>query len=253
MEQGTSPRRHLASAPWIGFLKQLPRVRLLLGLLFACSPMLEAADSIPSPDSTNQPVASPMAPAVQDPSSKTDQGLSQADAVSPETTEKKDPLTPENANLNLASDLELETLDTREKVFLPAGTYRQILQIPIDSPTMQSAQKMRQERRPEVKVAEPLSPVAGIQKKPLWIRYESLEKIRINEEERRGGLDVPVHGPADLKVRLWYAKSETADTASSVFYFIFGGLGYSTANLLGWSAGNTREIPGDFEYRLIRR
>ena len=199
MEQGTSPRRHLASAPWIGFLKQLPRVRLLLGLLFACSPMLEAADSIPSPDSTNQPVASPMAPAVQDPSSKTDQGLSQADAVSPETTEKKDPLTPENANLNLASDLELETLDTREKVFLPAGTYRQILQIPIDSPTMRSAQKMRQERRPEVKVAEPLSPVAGIQKKPLWIRYESLEKIRINEEERRGGLDVPAMGPRILR------------------------------------------------------
>jgi len=25
------------------------------------------------------------------------------------------------------------------------------------------------------------------------------------------------------------------------------------ANMAGWSAGNTREIPGDFEYRLIRR
>jgi hypothetical protein len=56
-----------------------------------------------------------------------------------------------------------------------------------------------------------------------------------------------------LGPRLWYAKSETADTASSVFYFIFGGLGYGVANLAGWSAGNTREIPGDFEYRLIRR
>lgn len=163
------------------------------------------------------------------------------------------PLTPELANLNLAEDLELVTLDTQEKVFLPAGTYRQILRVPIDSPAMQSVQKIRQERRPEVKVDNPVPSDPLREKKPFWIRYESLEKIKINDEERRGGLDVPVHGPADLKIRLWYAKSENADVASSLFYFIFGGLGYSTANLVGWSAGNTREIPGDFEYRLVRK
>lgn len=175
--------------------------------------------------------------------------------VSPEAegSRKATPITPDLANLNLPNDLELLTLDTKEKVFLPAGTYRQILRIPIDSPTMQAAQKTRLERRPAVKVSDPLPAAPESEKKPLWIRYESLEKIKINEEERRGGLDVPINGPADLKVRLWYAKSETADTASSVFYFLFGGLGYSTANILGWSAGNTREIPGDFEYRLIRR
>ena len=167
--------------------------------------------------------------------------------------EKLPPITPDLANLNLATDLELVTLDTQEKVYLPAGTYRQILRIPIDSPTMQSAQKTRRERRPEVMVTDPLPPAPGPEKKPLWIRYESLEKIKINDEERRGGVDVPINGPAELKLRLWYAKSETADAASAVFYFVFGGLGYSTANLLGWSAGNTREIPGDFEYRLIRR
>ena len=174
---------------------------------------------------------------------------------SEEDPEKKSlaPLTPDLANLNLAEDLELVTLDTKEKIFLPAGTYRQILRIPIDSPTMQSAQKTRLERRPEIKTSDPLPPIPGPEKKPLWIRFESLEKIKINEEERRGGLDVPINGPPDLKIRLWYAKSETADVASSVFYFVFGGLGYSTANILGWSAGNTREIPGDFEYRLIRK
>jgi hypothetical protein len=149
--------------------------------------------------------------------------------------------------------LELVTLDTKEKVFLPAGTYRQILRIPIDSPTMQATQKTRRERRPEVKVLDSLPADLNPESKPLWIRYESLEKIKINDEERRGGLDVPIHGPASVKMRLWYAKSETADTASSVFYFVFGGLGYGVANLAGWSAGNTREIPGDFEYRLIRR
>ena len=167
--------------------------------------------------------------------------------------EKKPPLTPENSNLNLPEDLELETLDTKEKVFLPAGTYRQILRIPLDSPTMQSAQKTRSERRPLVKQEKPAGMEAGEAAQPLWIRYESLEKIKINEEERRGGIDLPVHGPKDVTLRLWYAKSETADTASSVFYFIFGGLGYSTANILGWSAGNTRQIPSDFEYRLIRK
>ncbi len=176
------------------------------------------------------------------------------DRAEAKTADKKlPPLTPDLANLNLAEDLELVTLDTKEKVFLPAGTYRQILRIPIDSPTMQSAQKTRRERRPEVRKTDSLPPADAPEKKPLWIRYESLEKIKINEEERRGGLDVPINGPVDLKMRLWYAKSETADVASSVFYFVFGGLGYSTANLLGWSAGNTREIPGDFEYRLIRR
>ena len=167
--------------------------------------------------------------------------------------EKKPPLTPENSNLNLPEDLELETLDTKEKVFLPAGTYRQILRIPLDSPTMQSAQKTRAERRPEVKQEKPIGMETKEVGQPLWIRYESLEKIKINEEERRGGIDLPIHGPKDVTLRLWYAKSETADTASSVFYFIFGGLGYSTANILGWSAGNTRQIPSDFEYRLIRK
>jgi hypothetical protein len=167
--------------------------------------------------------------------------------------EKRPPLTPENSNLNLPEDLELETLDTKEKVFLPAGTYRQILRIPLDSPTMQSAQKTRAERRPEVKQEKPIGMETKEVGQPLWIRYESLEKIKINEEERRGGIDLPIHGPKDVTLRLWYAKSETADTASSVFYFIFGGLGYSTANILGWSAGNTRQIPSDFEYRLIRK
>jgi hypothetical protein len=118
---------------------------------------------------------------------------------------------------------------------------------------MQSAQKTRAERRPPVKVADLLPPSDEPEKKPFWIRYESLEKIKINGEERRGGLDIPINGPTGLGPRLWYAKSETADTASSVFYFIFGGLGYGVANLAGWSGGNTREIPGDFEYRLIRR
>ena len=118
---------------------------------------------------------------------------------------------------------------------------------------MQSAQKTRSERRPVVKQEKPAGMEAGEAAQPLWIRFESLEKIKINGEERRGGIDVPIRGPRDVTLRLWYAKSETADTASSVFYFLFGGLGYSTANLLGWSAGNTRQIPSDFEYRLIRK
>ena len=187
--------------------------------------------------------------------SSTTEGTSQPQekTLSPSEKANLPALTPDLANLNLAGDLELETLDTKEKVFLPAGTYRQILRIPIDSPAMRTANQTRQERRPAVKVPDPLPPPAGPEKKPLWIRYESLEKIKIDGEERRGGLDVPINGPAELKIRLWYAKSETADAASSVFYFLFGGLGYSVSNLAGWSAGNTREIPSDFEYRLVRR
>jgi hypothetical protein len=168
-------------------------------------------------------------------------------------TPLKAPLTPEIANLNLPSEVEVPNEDPDKVLFLPAGTYRQILQIPIDSPNMQSVNQTRLQRGQEIKV-EPAMPQSSQPNiKPLWIRYESLEKIKIGADERRGGIDLPVHGPADLKPRLWYAKSETADTWSSLFYFVFGGAGYSVANLAGWSAGNVREIPVEFQYRLIRK
>ena len=163
------------------------------------------------------------------------------------------PLTPDIANLNLPTEVEVPNEDPDKVLYLPAGTYRQILQIPIDSPTMQSANQMRIQRSQEVKATPVLPPKPTPNTKPLWIRYESLEKIKIGGEERRGGIDLPVNGPTDLKPRLWYAKSETADVASSVFYFVFGGAGYTLANLAGWSAGNTRDIPVEFPYRLIRK
>ena len=163
------------------------------------------------------------------------------------------PLTPEIANLNLPSEVEVPNEDPNKVLYLPAGTYRQILQIPIDSPTMQSANQIRIQRSQEVKTAPVQPPKPAPNTKPLWIRYESLEKVKIGGEERRGGIDLPVNGPTDLKPRLWYAKSETADVASSVFYFVFGGAGYTLANLAGWSAGNTRDIPVEFPYRLIRK
>jgi len=165
----------------------------------------------------------------------------------------KPPLTPEIANLNLPSEVEVPNEDPEKVLYLPAGTYRQILQIPIDSPTMQSANQMRVQRGQEVKAAPVLPPKPAPNTKPLWIRYESLEKIKIGGEERRGGIDLPVNGPSDLKPRLWYAKSESADTWSSLFYFVFGGAGYTVANLAGWSAGNVRDIPVDFPYRLVRK
>ena len=167
--------------------------------------------------------------------------------------EEKPPITPENANLNLPQDLTIVALDTGEKILLPAGTYRQILQIPIDSPLMQTTDQVRRNQALPVEVKKETSRYAEPEKKPIWVRYESLEKIRIGEAERRGGIDLPSHGPHGLGPRVWYAKAESADVGSSLFYFVLGGLGYSTANLAGWSAGNTREIPGDFEYRLIRR
>ena len=192
------------------------------------------------------PVEDPMADNIHKPASP-------MTAKTQKTTPPKAPLTPEIANLNLPSEVEIPNEDPDKVLFLPAGTYRQILQIPIDSPTMQSVHQTRLDRRPEIKV-EALEVKSSLPNtKPLWIRYESLEKIKIGADERRGGIDLPVHGPADLKPRLWYAKSETADTWSSLFYFVFGGAGYSVANLAGWSAGNVREIPVEFQYRLIRK
>ena len=111
-------------------------------------------------------------------------------------TPPKPPLTPEIANLNLPSEVEVPNEDPEKVLYLPAGTYRQILQIPIDSPTMQSANQIRVQRGQEVKATPVLPPKPTPNTKPLWIRYESLEKIKIGGEERRGGID-PFPGDSD--------------------------------------------------------
>ena len=191
-------------------------------------------------------------PSRSSPAAPVEEPPAQAEYLLPDRDEKP-PILPENANLNLPADLEITAKETGEEIILPAGTYRQILQIPIDSPLMQTTGQIRRDQALPVEVKKEHSRYVDPPTKPVWVRYESLEKIKIGQAERRGGIDLPSHGPKDLGPRGWYAKSETADWASSVFYFAFGGLGYSTANLLGWSAGNTREIPGDFEYRLIRK
>ena len=145
---------------------------LLIGTGIGFSPLLPSWAKEPAPvleesvaaETTAEAVVTKEEPA---PAPPTDPMAGEAKEATPppekeeapeDETEKKKlpPITPDLANLNLATDLELVTLDTQEKVFLPAGTYRQILRIPIDSPTMQSAKKTRLERRPEVKVADPL-------------------------------------------------------------------------------------------------
>ena len=218
------------------------------------SPTSTSAKEVPAPElmggttpSTSKTTTSsdPMGGAVKESASKPSAGKKALPPLKP--------LTPEIANLNLPSEVEVPNEDPDKVLYLPAGTYRQILQIPIDSPTMQSANQMRIQRSQEVKAVPILPPKPAPNTKPLWVRYESLEKIKIGGEERRGGIDLPVNGPTDLKPRVWYAKSETADVASSVFYFVFGGAGYTLANLAGWSAGNTRDIPMEFPYRLIRK
>jgi hypothetical protein len=230
------------------------------------SPSSTSAKEIPAPD----PMSGVPTPTSETTTNKTQDTAAESsipsdpmggavkESASKPSAEKKalpplKPLTPEIANLNLPSEVEVPNEDPDKVLYLPAGTYRQILQIPIDSPTMQSANQMRIQRSQEVKVTPVLPPKPTPSTKPLWIRYESLEKIKIGGEERRGGIDLPVNGPTDLKPRVWYAKSETADVASSVFYFVFGGAGYTLANLAGWSAGNTRDIPEEFPYRLIRK
>jgi len=189
----------------------------------------------------------------QDPMSASTPTPTTTNGVPKAKTVPKPRLTPDIANLNLPTDLTVDDPDPDKVIFLPSGTYRQILQFPIDSPLMQKTQATRDRHAPEIKVEETTQTPATHTSKPLWIRYEGLEKIKIGNDERRGGIDLPVNGPTDLKPRLWYAKSEDADPWSSLFYFVFGGAGYTVANLAGWSAGNTRELPNSFEYRLVRK
>lgn len=166
---------------------------------------------------------------------------------------KKNSITPETANLNIPNDTVLIAKDTGEKIVLPAGTYRQIMKLPMNSPLMDGITGNRERNYPANDGDQPKSRHAPPPTDPIWVRFESLEKITIADQQRRGGVDIPSHGPAHLGPRVWYAKAESADFASSAFYFVFGGLGYGIANLAGWSTGNIREVPNDFEYRLIRK
>ncbi len=234
----------LTNSPTSASAKEMPVTDPMGGAALPAS--ATTTNKIQETAAESSPPADPMGGAAQDSASLPS---AEKKVVAP----PKPPLTPEIANLNLPSEVEVPNEDPEKVLYLPAGTYRQILQIPIDSPTMQSANQIRVQRGQEVKTATFLPPKPAPNTKPLWIRYESLEKIKIGGEERRGGIDLPVNGPKNLKPRLWYAKSETADAWSSLFYFVFGGAGYTVANLAGWSAGNVREIPIDFPYRLIRK
>jgi len=150
------------------------------------SPTSTAAKEIPAAD----PMGGATAPTSDATTNKAQKPIEES-APTPSAekhafTPPKPPLTPEIANLNLPSEVEVPNEDPDKVLFLPAGTYRQILQIPIDSPTMQSANQIRIQRGQEVRAAPVLPPKPAPNIKPLWIRYESLEKIKIGGEERRG-------------------------------------------------------------------
>ena len=226
-------------------------------------PPNSVAGAKPSPLDVPLPAHAMVTPQNQQPSFHVESSRKQAPLEKPQEVgsaeyllpedKKMNVVPPETANLNLPVDTQLMTKDTGETIVLPAGTYRQLMIFPIDSSLMEEHTHTRDSKSLTLATTEPKSRYAEPPTKPIWVRYESLEKIKIGDRERRGGLDIPSHGPKELGPRVWYAKSETADLASSAFYFVFGGLGYGVANLAGWSAGNIREIPGNFEYRLVRK
>ena len=118
------------------------------------SPTSTSTKEIPAPD----PMGGATTPTSETTTNQAQETVAESSTPSDPLAGKKTvpplkPLTPEIANLNLPSEVEVPNEDPNKVLYLPAGTYRQILQIPIDSPTMESANQMRIQRSQEVKIA----------------------------------------------------------------------------------------------------
>ena len=108
------------------------------------------------------------------------------------------------------------------EVFLPAGTYQQVKIV--EGP----------QERTAAASADLKSQAQGLG----YIRYLSEVKIKVNGEERSGGLDIGVRPSDQLPLRIWYKKFNPPDDATKALGFIFPPI-MITAGLGASASGNT--------------
>ena len=119
--------------------------------------------------------------------------------------------------------LEEQTLRCGEvEVFLPAGIYQQVKIV--EGPQKQTATESV-DLKPQ---AEGLG----------YIRYLADGKIKVNGEERSGGLDIGVRPSDQLPLRIWYKKFNPPDDATKALGFICPPI-MIAAGAGAWSSGNT--------------
>ena len=130
-----------------------------------------------------------------------------------------DPAQPRNCQLTMA---EAQTVACGQiQVELPAGLYKQILIM--ENPQGRRAMDTTQLRRQQVGLG--------------YIRYLSDTKLKVNGQERIGGLDVGIRSEDSLPVRIWYRKMTDPDGATRALVFILPPVAL-LAGAGAWSSGN---------------
>lgn len=130
-----------------------------------------------------------------------------------------DPNRPKNCQLQI---FEAQTISCAGiEVVLPVGTYRQVKIV--EGP---------QERTAAASV-DLKAQAQGLG----YIRYLAEEKIKVNGEERSGGIDVGVRPSDGLPTRIWYKKFNPPDDVTKAFGFILPPV-MIAAGAGAWSSGN---------------
>lgn len=158
---------------------------------------------VPSPDNTSirpAPVASPSAPEGIDP--------------------LLDPSRPRNCQLTVAQEQKVRCGEI--EVVLPAGVYKQALLV--ENPEGRRAMDTTNLKRQQVGLG--------------YIRYFSDVKLKVDGEERPGGIDIGIRKDDGLPVRIWYRKMTNPDDATKALAFLFPPAAL-VAGAGAWSSGNT--------------
>jgi hypothetical protein len=130
-----------------------------------------------------------------------------------------DPNRPKNCQLQI---FEAQTISCAgAEVVLPVGTYRQVKIV--EGP---------QERTAAASV-DLKAQAQGLG----YIRYLAEEKLKVNGEERSGGIDVGVRPSDGLPVRIWYKKFNPPDDVTKAISFILPPV-MIVAGAGAWSSGN---------------
>jgi len=117
------------------------------------------------------------------------------------------------------------------EVFLPAGIYQQVKIV--EGP----------QKRTAADSADLRSQAQGLG----YIRYLADGKIKVDGEERSGGIDVGVRSSDQLPLRIWYKKFNPPDDTTKALGFIFPPI-MIAAGAGAWSSGNVLIPDADPEF-----
>ena len=205
-------------------MKQLPlsTFYLLPSLVFLLWPWFAHAQSPEAAVSSQAVATQPPVPArLNVPAKPTNQPANPAKISS--AHQKLDPLLdldrPKNCQLDISQEQTIRCAGV--EVVLPAGTYQQVKVV-----------EGFQERT--AAASANLKPQA---KGLGYIRYLAEVKIKVDGEERQGGIDVGVRPSDELQVRIWYKKFNPPDDVTKAISFILPPVMF-VAGAGAWSSGN---------------